>query len=88
VQSAAAQPAPKIDLAPAQDDIMDELLSSTTLPDADHISSAPLHPIGYRSSHDPDSVGMRLGKLAGLALGGAVAVVILIIALTYIWVNF
>jgi hypothetical protein len=88
VQSAPAQPAPKIDLAPAADDIMEELLSSTSLPDAGELAPTSLPPIGHRSSHDPDSIGMRLGKLAGLALGGAIAVVILIIALTYIWVNF
>lgn len=89
VQSGAAQPTPKIDLAPAKDDLMDELLSSTSLPDAEQqLSSAPLHPLGSRSSADSESIGMRLGKLAGLAIGGAIAVVILIIVMTYVWVHF
>ncbi len=89
VQSGAAQPAPKIELAPAEDDIMEELLSSTSLPDAEQqLSAAPLHPIGHRTSSGDESIGMRLGKLAGLAVGGAIAVVILIIIMTYVWVNF
>lgn len=89
VQSGPAQPAPKIDLAPAEDDIMEELLSSTSLPEVEQqLPAAPLHPIGSRSSGDSESIGMRLGKLAGLAIGGAIAVVILILVLVWISVNF
>jgi hypothetical protein len=76
-------------LAPAKDNLMDELLSSTSLPQTEQqLPAAPLHPIGGRSSSDGESIGMRLGKLAGVAVGGAIAVVILIIILTYVWVHF
>ncbi len=88
VQAGAAQPAPKIELAPAKDDLMEELLASTALPNVEQpLPATPLHPIG-RTSSGEESIAMRLGKVVGLGVGGAIAIVLLILLLLFVSVKF
>ncbi len=77
---------PPVDLI-AGDDLMDELLAATSLPPSEqHLPTAPLGSVGR--SHSEESLWTRLGKLVGIGVAGAIALVILLLFLIYLSTNF
>ncbi len=71
----------------AGDDLMDELLAATSLPPSEqHLPTAPLGSATRSTSEE--NLWTRLGKVVGLGVAGAIALVILLLFLIYLSTNF
>jgi hypothetical protein len=84
VQAGASPAVPPVDLN-AGDDLMDELLAAQSLPPSEqHLPAATL---GSSRSHHEETIATRMGKVVGLGVVGAIAMVILLMFLIWLSVN-
>ncbi len=85
VQSAAKAPTvPQVDLG-GGDDLMDELLTASALPPSEQ--QLPPAPLGCAGKSQSDNMLSRMGMVLALGVGGAIALVILIMFLLFLSVN-